>query len=70
MADKNSKKKSWKSVLFAHEEVDIFRDTPIRYLGEIFMIYLLCPRANLICFGCNMSIADSDECLFHMASEQ
>ncbi|EDO41135.1 predicted protein [Nematostella vectensis] len=25
--------RTWKSTLFAHDDVDIFRDTPIRYLG-------------------------------------
>jgi hypothetical protein len=38
MADKehgkDQSKTSWKSILFAHKDVDVFRDTPIRYLGE------------------------------------
>ncbi|XP_031549655.1 mitochondrial fission process protein 1-like [Actinia tenebrosa] len=31
--DKHHKTMSWKSSLFGHKDVDIFRDTPIRYLG-------------------------------------
>lgn len=34
MAAEKGGKTTWKSFLFAHEDVDIFRDTPIRYLGD------------------------------------
>ncbi|KXJ27829.1 mitochondrial fission process protein 1 [Exaiptasia diaphana] len=33
MATDKGGKTTWKSFLFAHEDVDIFRDTSIRYLG-------------------------------------